>query len=55
MKQRQRQISVPLPADLEKFVELQAQQQDRSLAGVVRRLIAEAARQTGGNQQARAA
>jgi hypothetical protein len=38
------QITVPLPARLREFVERQAQQSDRSMAGVIRHVLAEAAR-----------
>jgi hypothetical protein len=38
------QISVPLPAELRAFVERQAEAEDRSIASVIRRLVAEAAR-----------
>jgi hypothetical protein len=40
------QISVPLDKELREFVEQQAQQQDRSLAGQIRHFVAEAARKT---------
>jgi cytidylate kinase len=40
------QLSVPLPADLRQFVERVAEREDRSLASVVRRLVAAAARQS---------
>jgi hypothetical protein len=38
------QVSVPLPAELRAFVEEVATEQDRSIAGVIRRLVAKAAR-----------
>jgi hypothetical protein len=38
------QVSVPLPAELRAFVERQAEAEDRSVASVIRRLVAEAAR-----------
>jgi hypothetical protein len=38
------QVSVPLPAELRAFVERVANEQDRSIAGVIRRLVAKAAR-----------
>jgi hypothetical protein len=40
---REQQISVPLPAALREFVEREAEKQDRSLAGVIRRFVAAAA------------
>jgi predicted transcriptional regulator len=39
------QVSVPLPAELRAFVERIAQAEDRSVANVIRHLIAQAARQ----------
>jgi hypothetical protein len=42
MKNRE-QVSVPLPAELRDYVERQAEAEDRSLASVIRRLVAEAA------------
>lgn len=41
---KREQITVPLPARLREFVERQAQQSDRSMAGVIRHVLAEAAR-----------
>jgi hypothetical protein len=41
---RDKQVSVPLPAELRAFVERVASEQDRSIAGVIRRLVAKAAR-----------
>jgi hypothetical protein len=38
------QVSVPLPAELRAFVERIATQEDRSIAGVIRHLVAQAAR-----------
>jgi hypothetical protein len=38
------QVSVPLPAELRAFVEREAERQDRSVASVIRRLVASAAR-----------
>ena len=38
------QVSVPLPADLRAFVERAAAREDRSVAGQIRHLVAEAAR-----------
>jgi hypothetical protein len=45
-------VSVPLDRSLREFVEAQAQAEDRSVAGQIRHLVAEAARQA---QQERAA
>jgi hypothetical protein len=39
------QVSVPLPPDLRAFVERKAAEEDRSIAAVIRRLIADAAKQ----------
>ena len=41
---RREQISVPLNAELRAYVERTAAREDRSLAQVIRRLIAQAAR-----------
>ena len=41
---RCQQVSVPLPADLRLWIEAQAELEDRTLAGQIRHLIAEAAR-----------
>jgi len=49
---KQLQVSVPLPAELREFVEKQAKTEDRSVAGVIRRLVADAARRAQGRQQA---
>jgi hypothetical protein len=38
------QISVPLPAELREFVKRAAEREDRSVAGQIRHLVAEAAR-----------
>jgi hypothetical protein len=38
------QVSVPLPASLRAFVERQAEREDRSVASVIRRYVAQAAR-----------
>ena len=38
------QVSVPLPPDLRSWIEAQAAAQDRSVAGQIRHLVAEAAR-----------
>ena len=43
---KQVQVSVPLPLELREFVERQAEIEDRSVAGVIRRLVAEAARRS---------
>jgi hypothetical protein len=39
------QVSVPLPPELRQFVARVAEAEDRSVASVIRRLVAEAARQ----------
>lgn len=41
---KQRQVSVPLPAELRAFVERRAEREDRSVATVIRRLVSVAAR-----------
>jgi hypothetical protein len=46
-RQRDFQVSVPLPPQLRIWLEAQAEAEDRTLAGVVRHLVAEAARQAG--------
>jgi hypothetical protein len=38
-----KQVSVPLPAELHAFVERAAEREDRSVAGQIRHLVAEAA------------
>jgi hypothetical protein len=54
---RHQQVSVPLPAALQAFVEREAEREDRSLASVVRRCVTAARVQAdrdraGGNQAA---
>ena len=51
MSKRNHQITVPIEGELRAFVEAEAARQDRTLAGQVRHLIAEAARQAGGTTQ----
>jgi hypothetical protein len=41
----QKQITVPLPVELVRFIEGAAQREDRSIAAQVRHYVAEAARQ----------
>lgn len=48
-------VSVPLSPDLRRFAEQAAAAEDRSIAGWVRRLIAEAARRASAPQQREAA
>jgi hypothetical protein len=48
MSKRENQISVPIEPALRAFIEREAERQDRTLAGQIRHLIAEAARQAGG-------
>ncbi len=43
MRKRE-QLSVPLPPRLREFIEREAEREDRSVAGQVRHLVAEAAR-----------
>jgi hypothetical protein len=45
-------VSVPLDRELREFVEAQAQAEDRSLAGQIRHVLAEAARQAQTEQAA---
>ena len=44
MAKRDHQVSVPLPADLREFVERAAEQEDRTIAGQISHLVAQAAR-----------
>jgi hypothetical protein len=44
-------VSVPLPADLHAYVRRQAEREDRSVASVIRRLVAEAAQAEAGNRR----
>lgn len=44
------QVSVPLPAELREFVERQAEREDRSVASVIRRLVAAAAQADSGER-----
>ena len=52
MSRRESSITVPLPTPLREFVERQARQSDRSMAGVIRHVLAEAARQAEPQEQA---
>lgn len=54
MSKRENQISVPVSSELRAFVEREAAREDRTVAGQVRHLIAEAARREG-EQSERAA
>jgi len=45
MSLRENQVTVPLPSELRAFVERAAEREDRTVAGVIRHLVAEAARQ----------
>jgi hypothetical protein len=49
---RKEKISVPLPAELLAFVEARAKEEAGSVAGVIRRLVAEAARKESRPQEA---
>jgi len=49
---REHQVSVPLPPELRRFIEQQAAEQDRTLAGQIRHLVAEAARSAQAREQA---
>jgi hypothetical protein len=44
MSKRENQISVPIDRELRAFIEREAARQDRTLAGQIRHLVAEAAR-----------
>ena len=44
MSKRREQVSVPLDPELRAFVERAAEREDRTLAGQIRHLVAEAAR-----------
>jgi hypothetical protein len=51
MRKRDHQVSVPLDPELREFVEQSAAREDRTVAGQVRHLIAEAARARTPSQQ----
>jgi hypothetical protein len=51
MSRKREQISVPLPAELREFVERAAQREDRSVAGQIRHIVAEAARSSQAQEQ----
>jgi hypothetical protein len=55
MSKREHQISVPISSELRAFVEREAARADRTVAGQVRHLIAEAARRSEGEPEERAA
>jgi len=56
MSKRREQVSVPLDPELRAFVEREAAREDRSIAGQIRHLVAQAARQSGAcNTQEQAA
>jgi hypothetical protein len=46
------QLSVPLPAELRVFVQRAAEREDRSMASVIRRLVAAAAARAAEQQRA---
>ena len=46
MSKRENQITVPLDRELREFIEQLAAREDRSVAAMVRRIIAQAARQS---------
>ena len=46
------QVSVPLPMRLRAYIERRAEREGRSLAAIVRRLVAEAARREGEQEAA---
>ena len=52
MPKRDHQVSVPLPADLREFVERAAEQEDRTIAGQIRHLVAQAGRDRDDDQAA---
>jgi hypothetical protein len=47
MAKREHQVSVPLDPELREFVAREAAREDRSVAGQIRHLVAEAARAAG--------
>lgn len=47
MSKREQQVSVPLPDSLREYVQRRAAVEDRSVASVIRRLVAEAAHAEG--------
>lgn len=55
MKMRQNQVSVPLDPQLRAFVEQAAEREDRTMAGQIRHLVAEAARRSQQPQEGTAA
>ena len=48
----EKRVTVPLPEPLVRFVEQSAEREDRSLAGQIRHLVAEAARKAQTQEQA---
>jgi hypothetical protein len=48
---KREQVTVPLDRELREFVERVAEREDRSVAGVIRHLVAQAARQQQGQEQ----
>jgi hypothetical protein len=55
MSERREQLSVPLPSELLAYIKERAREEERSLAAIVRRLVAEAAKQHQRNGGKRAA
>jgi hypothetical protein len=51
-RRKHKQISVPLERELREFVERAAAKEDRSVAGMIRHMVAEAARQSEGKAAA---
>jgi hypothetical protein len=49
---KREQVTVPLDRELREFVERVAEREDRSVAGVIRHLVAQAARRQGEEQAA---
>jgi hypothetical protein len=49
---KREQVSVPLSPELREFVERSAEREDRTVAGQIRHLVAEAARKSQGQERA---
>ena len=52
MSKRREQVSVPIPSELRQVLETTAQREDRTLAGQIRHILAEAVRRNCQTQEA---
>jgi hypothetical protein len=52
MSKRREQVSVPIPSELRQVLETTAQREDRTLAGQIRHILAEAVRRNSQSQEA---